>query len=122
MSVGSALLSLQASGIRVSCIFHGDVSTWMGLEVHGSVMETTLGEQQHPPLLICIMKSLMMGCVQQSPRVVGCLLSWSLWRRRANLEGATGCYPKALLALWVLAAATELFPGMERVSWVGEVP
>lgn len=84
----------------------------MGLEVHGSAMETTLGEQQHPPLVICIMKSLMMGCVQRSPRAVGrgCLLSWSLRRRRANLEGAT--------ALWVVSAATEVFPGMECVSWV----
>lgn len=60
----------RASGAVESlffCIFHGDVSTWMGLEVHGSVMETTLGAQQQPPLVICIMKSLMMGCVPGLP-------------------------------------------------------
>lgn len=29
-----------------------------------------------------------------------------------------GFYPKALLDLWVVGAATELFTGMECVSWV----
>lgn len=85
-------------------------------------METTLGEQQYANE-ICIKKSLMMGCVPWPPLPLGvvgrgCLFSWSLWRRRANLEGAKGCYLKALLALWVVRAATELFTGMECVSWV----
>lgn len=123
MEVGWASGARRPSGAVESlffCVFHGDGSTWMGLEVHGSVLETTLGERQRPPLVICIMKSLMMGCVPWPPGVVGlgCLLSWSLWRRRADLEGATGCYPKALLALWVVSAATGLCTGMECVSWV----